>query len=65
MLQRAKDVRHIDGFYAEARLPAADTIVAGRVAVPTCLYKLVYAATTGRSWRHWQENRPGRSLDRR
>src|SRR5690606_27840217 len=36
-----------------------DTIGAGRVAVPTYLYKLVYDATTGRSWVHWQENRPG------
>lgn len=140
LLQRAKDVRRTDRFYAEARLPAAeraelddyrgsgyarghmapagdmhnddvmaqsfslanivphdirhnsgtwneieqdtrkyvmrargdvyvftgsvyedrpDTIGAGRVAVPTYLYKLVYDATTGRSWVHWQENRPG------
>lgn len=30
----------------------------GRVAVPTHLYKVVYDATTGRSWVHWQANRP-------
>lgn len=35
-----------------------ETIGAGRVAVPTYLYKLVYDATTGRSWVHWQENSP-------
>lgn len=34
--------------------PAA--IGAGKVAVPTHLYKLVYDATTGRSWVHWQAN---------
>ena len=43
-----------------------ETIGAGRVAVPTHLYKLVYDATTGRSWVHWQENspdaKPGRSI---
>ena len=32
------------------------TIGAGRVAVPTHLYKLVYDETTGRSWAHWIEN---------
>jgi endonuclease G len=31
-------------------------IGAGRVAVPSYLYKLVYDATTGRSWVHWQAN---------
>lgn len=30
----------------------------GRVAVPTHLFKVVYDATTGRSWVHWQENSP-------
>jgi len=33
------------------------TIGPGRVAVPTHLYKLVYDATTGRAWAHWQANR--------
>ncbi|MCC2597684.1 DNA/RNA non-specific endonuclease [Pusillimonas sp. MFBS29] len=28
----------------------------GRVAVPSYLYKLVYDATTGKSWVHWQPN---------
>ncbi|WP_323034250.1 DNA/RNA non-specific endonuclease [Pararhodobacter sp.] len=32
------------------------TIGAGRVAVPTHLFKLVYDATTGRSWVHWHTN---------
>lgn len=32
------------------------TIGDGQVAVPTHLYKLVYDATTGRSWAHWQAN---------
>lgn len=29
------------------------------VRVPTYLYKLVYDATTQRSWAHWQANREG------
>jgi len=29
------------------------------VRVPRYLFKLVYDATTGRSWAHWQENREG------
>ena len=29
------------------------------VKVPTYLYKLVYDATTGRAWAHWQANREG------
>lgn len=29
------------------------------VRVPTYLYKLVYDATTGRAWAHWQANREG------
>ena len=33
-----------------------ETIGAGRVAVPTQLYKLVYDPSTGRSWVHWQDN---------
>jgi endonuclease G len=35
-----------------------EPIGAGRVAVPTHLYKAVYDATTGRSWVHWQANSP-------
>lgn len=31
---------------------------AGRVAVPTHLFKAVYDAATGRSWVHWQANSP-------
>lgn len=30
----------------------------GGVAVPSHLYKVVYDATTGRSWVHWQANNP-------
>ena len=37
----------------------APTIGEGRVQVPRYLFKLVYDATTGRSWAHWQENREG------
>lgn len=36
----------------------SESIGAGQVAVPTHLFKLVYDATTGRSWVHWQENGP-------
>ena len=39
--------------------PDAPTIGEGRVCVPRYLFKLVYDATTGRSWAHWQENREG------
>ena len=39
--------------------PDAPTIGEGRVFVPRYLFKLVYDATTGRSWAHWQENREG------
>lgn len=35
---------------------ASETVGAGRVAVPTYLFKMVYDATTKRSWVHWQEN---------
>lgn len=37
-----------------------ETVVGeGQVIVPTHLYKVVYDATTGRSWVHWHENQPG------
>lgn len=35
------------------------TIGAGRVAVPSHLYKLVHDPAAGRSWVHWQANHPG------
>ena len=34
------------------------------VRVPTYLYKLVYDATTQKSWAHWQENREGETAGR-
>jgi endonuclease G len=37
---------------------ASETIGAGRVAVPSYLFKIVHDATTGRSWVHWQANSP-------
>lgn len=36
---------------------------AGRVAVPTHLFKLVYDASNGRSWVHWQANRANARVD--
>ena len=44
--------------------PDAPTIGEGRVCVPRYLFKLVYDATTGRSWAHWQENREGERVGR-
>lgn len=38
---------------------AGPRIGASGVKVPTYLYKLVYDATTQRSWAHWQQNREG------
>lgn len=35
---------------------ASKNVQAGRVAVPTHLFKLVYDSNTGRSWVHWQAN---------
>ncbi|UJB66464.1 DNA/RNA non-specific endonuclease [Acidovorax sp. YS12] len=34
------------------------------VKVPTYLFKLVYDATTGRAWAHWQANREGERVSR-
>ncbi len=34
------------------------TIGAGQVAVPSQIFKVVYDASTGRSWVHWQANHP-------
>lgn len=39
--------------------PGGPAIGPGRVQVPQHLYKLVYDATTGRAWVHWQDNVPG------
>ena len=36
----------------------AATIGPGKVAVPDYLFKLVYDASTGKSWVHWQANSP-------
>ena len=53
--QRAKgDVFIITGPVFDAQPP---TVGSNRVAVPSHLYKLVYDASTGRAWAHWQANR--------
>ncbi|MCD2514017.1 DNA/RNA non-specific endonuclease [Acidovorax sp. D4N7] len=36
--------------------PGSSTVGSGQVRVPTHLYKLVYDATTRRSWAYWQAN---------
>lgn len=55
-IMRAKgDVYVFTGPVYTAR---SETIGAGRVRVPTYVFKLVYDATTGRSWVQWQANRP-------
>lgn len=36
--------------------PGGPTIGANQVAVPTHIFKLVYDATTGKAWAHWQQN---------
>ena len=56
VLRASGDVYVITGPVFE---PDAPTIGEGRVRVPRYLFKLVYDATTGRSWAHWQENREG------
>lgn len=43
---------------------ASERIGPGGVRVPTYLYKLVYDATTGRAWAHWQANREGERVSR-
>ena len=53
-IMRAKgDVYVFTGPVYTANSP---TIGAGRVAVPTYLFKVIYDATTGRSWVHWLAN---------
>lgn len=53
-IMRAKgDVYVFTGPVYTAR---SETIGAGRVAVPSYLYKVVYDVTAGRSWVHWQAN---------
>lgn len=44
--------------------PGAKTIGAGRVAVPSQVFKLVYDPSTGRSWAHWQQNSPEAQVGR-
>ena len=56
VLRASGDVYVITGPVFEPNAPA---IGEGRVRVPRYLFKLVYDATTGRSWAHWQENREG------
>lgn len=44
--------------------PGAKTIGAGRVAVPSHVFKLVYDPSTGKSWAHWQQNSPEAQVGR-
>lgn len=44
--------------------PGARTIDAGRVAVPSHLFKLVYDPATGKRWAHWQANAPEATVGR-
>lgn len=44
-------------FTGPVHVGGASSIGGGRVAVPAYLYKLVYDASNGRSWVHWQANR--------
>ncbi|BEU98658.1 DNA/RNA non-specific endonuclease (plasmid) [Acidovorax sp. DW039] len=56
VLRASGDVYVITGPVFERGAP---TIGGGRVRVPKYLFKLVYDASTGKSWAHWQENREG------
>ncbi len=51
-------------FTGPAFEPSAQRIGAGRVAVPSHLFKLVYDPATGKSWAHWQENSAGAKVGR-
>ncbi|SHI22941.1 DNA/RNA non-specific endonuclease [Pollutimonas bauzanensis] len=53
VMRAAADVYIFTGPVYDAR---PEVIGAGRVAVPSYLYKVVYDAATRRSWVHWQEN---------
>ena len=53
MMRAAGDVYVFTGPIYDA---SAKTIGAGRVAVPSHIFKVVYDASTGRSWVHWQAN---------
>jgi endonuclease G len=53
MMRAAGDVYVFTGPIYDAR---PKTIGAGRVAVPSHIFKVVYDASTGRSWVHWQAN---------
>lgn len=44
--------------------PGAQTIGAGRVAVPSHVFKLVHDPATGKSWAHWQQNSPSAQVGR-
>ena len=44
--------------------PGAQSIGANQVAVPTHLFKLVYDASTGKAWAHWQQNAPQAQVGR-
>lgn len=53
VMRAAGDVYIFTGPVYDAR---PETIGAGRVAVPSQIFKVVYDASTGRSWVHWQVN---------
>lgn len=58
---RAKgDVYVFTGPIFDSRAP---TIGTGKVHVPAYLFKLVYDASTGQSWVHWQANSPDTRMD--
>ena len=44
--------------------PDSERVGANGVRVPSHLYKLVYDATTGRAWAHWQANRAGERVSK-
>ena len=56
VLRAKSDVYVITGPVFE---PGARSIGEGQVRIPRYLFKLVYDASTGKAWVHWQENREG------